>query len=151
MSDYKPSDYKPLAINAATQANNSIMDMKNKVISNDVILNNILKYSKQKTFITGNCNLTELKSMLLPHYGIGTITDHHLLNVVLSKYNIILNNKIYEVNKSIDSIISDLLKPGVFVSVNEDTIPYITTFNLINVILMEIALSRVDWLDYSKT
>lgn len=144
------SDYKPVTINAATQSSNSITDMKNKVISNDVILNNILKYSKQTAFATG-LSLSELKSLLLPHYGIDTITDHHLLSVVLSKYDIILNNKIYEVNKRLDSLILDLLKPGALDRVVGNGRCYLDTDILLNAILMEISLSRVDWLDYSKT
>lgn len=144
------SDYKPVTINAATQSNNSITDMKNKVISNDVILNNILKYSKQTAFTTG-LSLPELKSLLLPHYGIDNITDHHLLSVVLSKYDIILNNKIYEVNKRLDNLILDLLKPGALDTVVRDGHCYLDIYIFLNAILMEISLSRVDWLDYSKT
>jgi hypothetical protein len=153
------SDYKPVTINAATQSNNSIADMKNKVHSDDRVLNTILQFSKTKPLELNTLFIDTLKQALLLHYGVPSITHDHLLKIVFDKYNKILLDKRFEVYQSIDSIVLDLLKftpidnTGVGVEHTNGTTIYgtfITHEILIKRLLIEITLSRVDWLDYNQ-
>lgn len=130
-----------------------------KFNSTDRVLNTILHYSKTNDLVYAEKIMEALKKALIPHYGISNITHDQLLRIIFKNYNTILSDKRFEVYKSIDSIVLDLLKydfnndAGVGIQSSSGTLhgTFITHEILIKRILIEITLSRVDWLDYLQT
>lgn len=136
-----------------------------KIESDDYVLNTILQFSKTNINELSNVNtnnnilISKLKQKLIHYYDIPNFTHDHLLKILFDKYNKILLDKRFDVYKSIDSIILDLLKFTYSHNTEAETehigttviFTYITHEVIIKQLLIEIYSSKVDWIDYNQT
>lgn len=152
------TDFPPYSVNKSGNTDDIPIPRQLKVRSDDHVLNTVLQFSKSNMLDSNVGLIEELKQALMPQYGIPSISHDQLLRIIVEKYDKILSDKRYETYQTITSIILDLLKftpahnTGVGIECNNGMIygPFITHEILIKRLLIEITLTRVDWLDYSQ-